>query len=52
MHLKRPNSWPPDVSALDALNDYTWQRRLAEKVVLSALYIKQITYVMKVRVNG
>jgi len=21
MHLKRRNSWPPDVSALDALND-------------------------------
>ena len=31
MHLKRRNSWPPDVSALDALNDYTWQRYLAEK---------------------
>ena len=26
MHLKRRNSWPPDVSALDALNDYVWQR--------------------------
>ena len=22
MHLKRRNNWPPDVSALDALNDY------------------------------
>ena len=31
MHLKRRNSWPPDVSALDALKDYTWQRLLAEK---------------------
>ena len=31
MHLKRRNSWPPDVSGLDALNDYTWQRHLAEK---------------------
>ena len=25
MYLKRRNSWPPGVSALDALNDYTWQ---------------------------
>ena len=31
MHLKRQNSWPPDVSALDALNYYTWQKHLAEK---------------------
>ena len=31
MHLKRQNSWPQDVSALDALNDYMWQRHLAEK---------------------
>ena len=31
MHLKRRNSWPPDVSALDALNDFTWQIQLAEK---------------------
>ena len=31
VNLKRQNSWPPDVSALDALNDYTWQRHLAEK---------------------
>ena len=42
MHLKRQNSWPPDVSTLDALNDYTGQRHLAEKVVLSALYTKRI----------
>ena len=42
------NSWPPDVSALDALNDYTWQRHLErKKVVLSGLYIKQITNIMK-----
>jgi len=40
MHLKRRKSWPPDVAALTALNDYTWQRLLAEKVVLSALHIK------------
>ena len=33
MHLKRRNSLPPDISALDALNDYIWQRHLAEKVV-------------------
>ena len=34
MHLKRRNNWPRGVSAdsaLDALNDYTWQRHLAEK---------------------
>jgi len=31
MNFKRRNSWPPDVSALDALNDYLWQRHLAEK---------------------
>ena len=30
MHLKRRNNWPPGVSALDALNDYTWQKHLAE----------------------
>ena len=30
----------PDVSAFDALNDYTWQRHLAEKRRLSALYKK------------
>ena len=32
-----------DVSALDTLNDYSWQRHLAEKKVLSALYIKTIS---------
>ena len=47
MILKRRNSWPPDVSALDALNDYTWQRQLAEKVVLNPLYFKQITNIIK-----
>ena len=31
MHLKRRINWPPGVSALDALNDNTWQRHLAEK---------------------
>jgi len=31
MHLNHRNSWPPVVSALDALNYYTWQRHLAEK---------------------
>ena len=40
MHLKRRNSWPPDVSTLDALNDYSWQRNLAEK---QALYIEILT---------
>ena len=34
MHLKRRNNWPPGVSALDALKDYTWQRHLAEKTSL------------------
>ena len=38
MHLKRRISWPPDVSALDTLNDYTLQKYLAEKSLLSALY--------------
>ena len=33
MHLKRRNNWPPGVSALDALNDYKWQRHLAEKTL-------------------
>ena len=48
MHLKRPNSCPLGVSALDALNDYTWQRRLAgNHVVLIAWYIKQIKNIMK-----
>ena len=41
MKLKRRNSWPSDVSALDALNEYTWQRHLAEKnVVLRAIVCK------------
>ena len=31
MNLKRRNSWLSDVSALYDLNDYTWQRHLAEK---------------------
>ena len=31
MHLKRRLVCPPGVSALDALNDSTWQRHLAEK---------------------
>ena len=29
--MQRRYSWPPDVSALDALYDYTWQRHLGEK---------------------
>ena len=33
MHLKRRNNWLPGVSALNALNDYTWQRHLAEKTI-------------------
>ena len=32
MNLKRQTSWPPGVSAFDTLNDYTWQRHLAEKM--------------------
>ena len=48
MHLKRRNSWPPGVSALDTMNDYMWQRHLAEIiVVLSALYLKQIKNITK-----
>ena len=40
MHLKRRNNWPPGVSALDALNDYTWQRHLAEKSLLKCIVYK------------
>ena len=47
MHLKRQNNWPPGVSALDALNDYTWQRHLAEKTSFKVLFIKKITNIMK-----
>ena len=39
MHLKRRLVCPPGVSALNAFNDSTWQRHLAEKIfVLSALF--------------
>ena len=41
MHLKRQNSCHPGVSALDALNDYNTPSE--KNVILSALYIKQIT---------
>ena len=27
LHLKHRNIWPPDALALDALNDYTWQKK-------------------------
>ena len=40
MHLKRRSSWQPGVSALDALNDYTWQRHLAEKCRLKCIVYK------------
>ena len=40
MILKRRNSWPPDVSALDALNDYKWQRQLAEKSCFKSIVYK------------
>ena len=33
MNLKHQNNWPLGVSALDALNDYKWQRHLAEKTL-------------------
>ena len=45
MHLKRRNSWPPDVFALDALNAYTWQRHLTEK-----RRFKRIVYKTKITV--
>ena len=35
MHLKRRNSWPLGVSALDALNDYTWQTPSGKNDVLN-----------------
>ena len=31
MHLKRRYGWRPDVSDVNVLNDYMWQRHLAEK---------------------
>ena len=31
MLLRQRNNWPPDVSALNALNDYMWQRHLVGK---------------------
>ena len=37
MHLKRRNNGPPGVSALDALNDYTRERHLAEKRLLKRI---------------
>ena len=40
MHLKRENSWLPEVSALDALNDYAWQRHLVEKSCLKCILYK------------
>ena len=40
MHLKRRKSWPPDVSALDALNDDTWQRHLAQKSPFKCIVYK------------
>ena len=40
MHLKCQNNWPPDVSALDALNDYIWQRHLAEKSCFKCIVYK------------
>ncbi len=45
MHLKRQNSLPPDVSALDALN--VVETPSGKNVVLSALHIKQLTNNMK-----
>ena len=40
------------VSALDAQNNSTWQRHLAEKiVVLSSWYIKQIKNITKYQLN-
>ena len=40
MHLKRRKSWPPDVSALNALNDDTWQRHLAQKSPFKCIVYK------------
>ena len=41
MHLKCRNSWSPDVSALNVLNDYTWQRHLAEKYRFKSIFRKK-----------
>ena len=40
MHLKCQNSWPAEVSVLDALNDYAWQRHLVEKSCLKCILYK------------
>ena len=39
-----PISWSPGVSALDALNDSTWQRHLADKIVILSHCFKFIVY--------
>ena len=44
MHLKLQNSWLAEVSALHALNDYAWQKKVGKKLFK---YIKQITNFMK-----
>jgi hypothetical protein len=38
INIKRRNSWPPDVSALDALNAYTWQRSGGRQAAMSHNY--------------
>ena len=59
LHLKRRNSWPPDVSALDALNDYMWQRHLVEKSCFKCIeyktnnkYYEILTIYMKASKNN
>ena len=46
MLLKRQNSWPPGVSALDALNDFTMAETPSGKNVVLIAY-KQMTNIMK-----
>jgi len=48
MHLKRRLVCPPGVFALFALDDSTWQRHLAENIiVLSALFIKEVKEILR-----
>ena len=40
MHLKRRYRWPQNVFALDALKEFKWQRRLAEKSSFQCIVYK------------
>ena len=40
MHLKRRYRWPQNVFSLDALKEFKWQRRLAEKSSFQCIVYK------------